>query len=97
MALIDQYTASQNATFQHRVQQATVVAAAANVGSTNSGVRALAQQILANPDQWGARVAQGIVTTSPITTAVASDSTGAGVTDAQIQSAVNTLLLSYVS
>jgi hypothetical protein len=95
MALTDQYTASQNVTFQHRVQQAVVTAAAANINGT-SPVRALAQRILADPVTWGARVAEGIVTVSPLTTAVTSDSTGAGVTDAQIQTAVNNLLLSYV-
>jgi hypothetical protein len=72
-----------------------VAAAAANINGT-SPVRALAQRILADPVTWGARVAEGIVTVSPLTTAVTSDSTGAGVTDAQIQTAVNNLLLSYV-
>jgi hypothetical protein len=95
MALIDQYTASQSVPFQHRVQQAVVTAAAANINGT-SPVRALAQRILADPVAYGNLVAQGIVTVSPLTTAVASDSTGATVTDAQIQTAVNTLLLSYV-
>lgn len=97
MALIDQYTASQNATFVHRVQQAVVTAAAASVDSTNSGIRALAQRILADPAGFGARVAEGIVTVSPITTRVTADSTGATATDAEIQTAVNTLLLKYVS
>jgi hypothetical protein len=95
VALTDQYTASQNVTFQHRVQQAVVTAAAANINGT-SPVRALAQRILADPATWGARVAEGIVTVSPLTTRAAADPTGATATDAEIQTAVNALLLSYV-
>lgn len=94
MALVDQYTLAADATFKQRVQQAAIKRALAALGATpDSGIRALANRVLDNPDEWASRLAQCIATDTAI---AAKAPTQASVTDAEIQAAVNGLLANFV-
>jgi predicted transcriptional regulator len=93
MALIDSYTLSQDAPFQHKVQMACVKAAN-SVISANGAQTDIARKILDNPTAYAVTVAQMIAISDA--TVAASAPTGSSLTDNQIQSAVNTFLPNLV-
>lgn len=94
-AFIDQYTLSQDATFQHRVMIAMLIAAAGviNQASPNSGQLATAQRIVDAPEGFIADVSNLAVLNA---TVAGTAPTGSGLTDAQLQTAVNAALLQLV-
>ena len=92
MALyVDQYTLSQDVNFQHRVEIAILEAATAvvNQSTPDSGQLALARRAFDDSQPMSLDVAKAIVIDP---TVAATAPTGTGLTDAQIQSAVNSIL-----
>jgi hypothetical protein len=90
MALrLDEYTLSQDATFQHRVQ-ASMIAEAINLygSSTNGKVRDLVHAVLLNPAAYTLLFAGGIATDPTVAADAGSPPTQANVTDTHIDNAV---------
>src|SRR5690242_9436839 len=97
MAYTDQATLAADATFLSRVKVAVVKRAVAALGaSPTSDVLALARGILADPTAYTAQVVWSIATDATVAAAAGSPASQASVTDAQIQTAVNSLLALYV-
>lgn len=91
---VDQYTLSADAGFKQRVEQAVVKAAMTVLdGGADSGRIALAQRVMADPTSFAAIVAKAVVTDSVVS---ASAPTGSTLTDAQLQTAVNSVLAKFV-
>lgn len=89
--LADSYTLANDATFQSKIRTAMVKAAVNVMNSANPTIAqmSLATQLITNPGTYVPVVAQMVQSD---TTVAASAPTGSSLTDAQIQSAVNTYL-----
>lgn len=93
-SLIDQYTYSQNATFQSQVKQAMVSAAIAISGEAQAFNRnrvSLAVRVLAPGGiaQYVAQFAEAVANDATVSASIASGGATATATDGQLQSAVN--------
>lgn len=96
MALNDQFTMANNATFKGRVEQAVLTRVRTQIATADSGNRALYQNILYDAGTVAAHIAKAIVADATLATRAASDQTGATATDAEIQAAVNVALPFFV-
>lgn len=88
--LIDSYTLSQDPTFLNKVRMACVKAANSVVSGSPTSQVDTARKILDNPATYAVTVAQMIAISDA--TVAASAPTGSGLTDVQIQAAVNAAL-----
>lgn len=93
MALVDNYTLSQDTTFRSRVrqaalQQAGVVAAESQATAFHERRTRLVSLVVADPGKYGDLFAEAIAGTNAINTAAGSPPNQANVTDAQINTAV---------
>lgn len=95
MALLDQYNLANDATFKQKVEQAILEAAVAVIGQSNppSDRLALAQRVIYDSVAFTSMFVKALVTDNTI---AAAAPTGAGLTDADIQTAVNTMLPRFV-
>ena len=94
MSLIDSFTLSQDATFISKVRVACIKAANAAIAANTASQLDTARRVLADPDSFATTVS-GMITASDATV-IAGAPTGSSLTDAQIQAAVNTYLVTLV-
>jgi len=95
MALIDQFTLSQDATFVNRITAAIVERATTTAANNNPSRSTLAAAILQDPTLWGTKIANGVASDNAVATAAGSPPVQANVTDAQINAAITALYDSY--
>lgn len=90
----DQYTLGEDASFHKRVEQAAItIAIQVLSGGYSSGEVSLAEKILADPVNFSKLLSKAVVTQSAVS---ATAPTGATLSDAQLQTAVNTILSKFV-
>lgn len=98
MAFTHQVELHGNATFRGRVKMAMFTAARTVLGQANPGSGQLraAQHIIDRPDDALERAMNALVGDATVAAEATADSTGTGITDTELQTAVNSALLALV-
>lgn len=97
MAFTDQVALLANTTFIGRAKIAMLTAARTTLEtSTDSGRIAAARRVIDNPEEMLDRAMSALIASSTIATEATADSTGAGITDTELQTAMNLALLTLV-
>jgi hypothetical protein len=97
MAFVDQVALLANTTFKGRARIAMLTAARTTLeSSTDSGRIAAARRAIDNPDEMLERAMSALIASSTIASEATADSTGVGITDTELQTAMNLALLTLV-
>jgi hypothetical protein len=94
---VDQVALLANTTFKGRARIAMLTAARTTLeSSTDSGRIAAARRAIDSPDDTLERAMSALIASSTIASEATADPTGAGITDAELQTAMNLALITLV-